>query len=496
MKAVGQRMLVLAAMCVAGCAARDAPLPEIDPMRHASPDPGRPWHPPPADVSTALRGEQPPGLPADLAEQSERLTMAQLVDAALRENPSTRAAWHMARAAAASYGAARGAYYPSVVASTDGAYEKLRDPQSTTTFTGAFGQIGATLGYLLLDVGGRDATVEAARQALIAANWNQNQAIQDVLLNVAQAYDAYVGAKALVRAAQANVRDAETSLKAADARLQYGAGTIADVYEARAEAAQATLVLVGARGATATARGALATAVGWRADTRFDAADPPAVPPAAAMADAVERLIGTAERDRPALAAARAAVLQQQAVLHQAESAQWPVLTAAGALQQQWVHRDTGGRDSQDTNYLAGLQVTGPLFEGFALRNAVRSARATLAATRAQLELSEQQVIDDVWAAYYAFRTAADQLDASHALLASARESYDVSFERYRLGAGDIVQLLNTQSTLASARATLVNAETALAVSYAQLLHAIGAAEPAALAEGRALGRDGVPAAP
>ena len=140
------------------------------------------------------------------------------------------------------------------------------------------------------------------------------------------------------------------------------------------------------------------------------------------------------------------------------------------------MHKDAGGTDDQNTNYRAGLQVTAPIFEGFALRNAVRSARATLAATRAQLELSEQDVIDEVWTAYYAFRTAAAQLAASRALLVSAQESYDVSLERYRLGAGDIVQFLNTQSTLAVARATLVNTETALSVSYAQLLHAIGAA--------------------
>ena len=193
----------------------------------------------------------------------------------------------------------------------------------------------------------------------------------------------------------------------------------------------------------------------------------------------VEGLIASAQRDRPALAAARAGVLQQQATLRQAESALWPVLNAAGRLQQQWVHKDTDGSDTQDTNYLAGLQITAPIFEGFALRNAVRSARATLAATRAQLELSEQQVIDDVWTAYYAFRTAAEQLDASRTLLASAQESYDVSLERYRLGAGDIVQLVDTFSTLAGARATLVNAETALYTSYALLLHAIGAAAPA-----------------
>ena len=472
---------VLAAVLAGGCAARLAELPEIEPMRGASRAPGRPWEPRTGEAPPVLPGEQAPGLPPDLAPQADRLTLAALVDAALRESPSTRVAWQTARAAAASYGQARGAYYPTVIAAAGGAYEQLRPPDGIVLFRGAYGDVGAALDYLLLDFGGRDASVEAARQALFAANWSQNQAIQDVLLNVAQAYYGLVGAEAQVRAAEATLRDAETSLRAADARLQYGAGTIADVYQARADVAQATFVLVGARGAVETARGVLATAVGWRADTPFDVAA--AESPAAADVERnVEALIAAAERNRPALAAARAGVLQQQAALRQAESALWPRLNAVGAVQQQWVHKDAGGPDTQNANYLAGLQVTAPIFEGFALRNAVRGARATLAATRAQLARDEQDVIDDVWTAYYAFRTAADQLTASRALLASAQESYNVSLERYRLGAGDIVQLLNTLSTLAAARAALVNAETALSVSYAQLLHAIGAADPGALA--------------
>jgi hypothetical protein len=120
--AMGRRILLLAAVFVAGCASHGADLPEVDPMRGASRAPGRPWQPAAADVATTPRGAPPPGLPSSLAEQPDRLSLAQLVDAALRENPSTRAAWQTARAAAATYGAARGAYYPSIVATGGGAY--------------------------------------------------------------------------------------------------------------------------------------------------------------------------------------------------------------------------------------------------------------------------------------------------------------------------------------------------------------------------------------
>ena len=102
-----------------------------------------------------------------------RRLSAQLVDVALRQSPSTRAAWQTARAAAASYGAARGAYYPSVAAFGGGGYG---DSPGTTALVGGFGYVGATLDYLLLDFGGRDASVEMARQALFAAGWGANRA--------------------------------------------------------------------------------------------------------------------------------------------------------------------------------------------------------------------------------------------------------------------------------------------------------------------------------
>jgi outer membrane protein len=108
----------------------------------------------------------------------------------------------------------------------------------------------------------------------------------------------------------------------------------------------------------------------------------------------------------------------------------------------------------------------------------VREARANLKAAQAALLLQEQEVIEDVWNSYYDFRTAAGQLDASEAFLASALESYEASSARYRAGVGDIVELLNAQSLLAQARAQKVQATTSVFTSYAELVHSIGAEIP------------------
>ena len=89
-------------------------------------------------------------------------------------------------------------------------------------------------------------------------------------------------------------------------------------------------------------------------------------------------------------------------------------------------------------------------------------------------------VISEVWTAYYNFRTAAEQLQASDVLLASAKESFDASLTRYQSGVGDIIELLNAQSLLAEARAEQAQARTNLYTSYAELIRAIGEELPVA----------------
>ena len=104
----------------------------------------------------------------------------------------------------------------------------------------------------------------------------------------------------------------------------------------------------------------------------------------------------------------------------------------------------------------------------------MKQAEAELEVAKAALKLQEQQVVSDVWDAYYNFHTAVQSIVAADKLLASSLESFEASLERYRSGVGDIVELITAQSTLATARAEKVQARTDLFISYAQLVNAIG----------------------
>jgi len=477
----GMKVLCLSivlAMAFLGC---QKAMPELDPNKFVATAPGKAYEVTKEEKPDSLPAEKLPGISDDLRPSGHKLTLAQLVDVALRINPSTKVAWERARSAAAQWGVARGDYYPTISGDVSGT-------GIGGSARGVFGQVGVSLSYLLLDFGGREASVESARQALAAANWNHNQAIQDVLRNVPQAYYEYIGYKAQVRASEASLKEALTSLDSTEQRRRAGVSTIADVLQARSNADQVRLTLVANRGGVKVSRGDLATAVGWPANIDFDVAVEPKDLPLSRMEQNTKELIHLALRDRSDLSSARANVRQGKADLKKAESDLWPKLVATGNAGWTGINARISGSygvfdgdiDASDISYYGGLAFQIPIFEGFSLRNKVRVARSNLEAARAALRLKEEEVISDVWSSFYNVRTAAQQVETSKTLLASSTESYRVSLARYRAGAAEIVELLNAQSLLVSARSQEVQARTDLFTFYAELVHAIGADLPSA----------------
>ena len=83
-------------------------------------------------------------------------------------------------------------------------------PDTKSNNSTIFNQL--TVDYLLLDFGGRSATALLAYQMLVAANWQHNFTMQQVIMSVLDNYTSYLGNKGLVAADDAcivavNLRD-------------------------------------------------------------------------------------------------------------------------------------------------------------------------------------------------------------------------------------------------------------------------------------------------
>jgi len=429
------------------------------------------WTPPRVPEGASASGPSSlPELPPDLAERVEQLKLTDVIDIALRNNTATRASWAQARAAAATYGAAKGQWWPTI--SVDGTVNALkRAPTGFSSVTGQqFYGPALNLSWLLLDFGGRSGSIGEAREALLAADWTHNAALQNVVLIVQQAYFQYMGAKALLAAQRTTLKEAQTNLEAANQRHRVGLATIADVLQAKTALSQAQLALESTEGQLQTARGALALSMGLPANIPYDIGLPPDTTLLLGVADSVDALIERAVRERPDLAAARASARAAQARVGVARSQALPSLSVGGSDGQTYFFNNPTSGNS----YTATLTLQIPLFSGWSQIYNVKAAAAAAQAAAQQVRGLEQEVIYQVFNSYYALRTATQRVRTSGDLLGSAMQSEQVALGRYRAGAGSLLDLLSAEAALADARAQTIQARFSWYVALAGLAHDAG----------------------
>jgi outer membrane protein len=474
MRAVGPiGSLAALALCF-GCAHNP---PKVDGVRGASPSPATPWIPPPRHAGATQRTG--PAVPVEqMQAKLDHLTLAEVVDITLQNNPATRAAWADAKAAAAGYGSAKGAYYPTV--SVDGTLSRSngssvqgnsgsRASDASSSYTTVYGPT-VSLSYLLLDFGGRAGDVEESKQALLAADWTHNAVLQNRVLTVEVAFYNYAGAKAILDANRASLAEADSSLMAAQERHEVGLATIADVLQAKTAYSQVKLDVQTTEGQVRTTRGALAVSMGYPANVPFDIeVHAPDIPPDAVAHD-VEDLIDKAIASRPDLQAARATALEFDARVKRANSDRLPSLSLSGSAGWTWTQDVPNAYD----RYAGALLLHVPLFTGFSRQYDLLQSKAEAEAAGERARGLEQQVIYEVFAAHSDFLTATERVATTNDLLASAQESEQVALGRYKEGVGDILDLLSAQRTLAVARAQQINARLGWFTALAQLARDTG----------------------
>lgn len=417
-------------------------------------------------------------LPCDFVViPTKALSLADVVERALCNNPQTHEAWANARAQAAQLGVSKAANLPSLSASGAVSHNDTNE-RSTQSAPTSYNQqnIGLSFSYLLYDFGGRSASIDNAKQVLIAANAAQDTAIQSVFLAAVQDYYQVFSAQAVVTADTQAEKAALESLKAATVRNEIGAGTPADRLQAQTAYSQAALNRIRAEGDAKNAQGVLANVIGLDADATVKIAPPELRAPDENFSRNVSRLIDKAREKRPDLAAAEAQVKAAQANILVAQATGKPTLSLSAGLN----YNDASNSDPFRSS-VVGVTVKIPLFTGYDTTYRVRSAREQVAVRTAQRDAISLQIALDVWKAYQSLLTETQSLKSSADLVDSAAESERVAMGRYKAGAGNILDVLTAQSALASARQQNVQALYGWYIAKATLAQTMGQLDFAAI---------------
>jgi TolC family type I secretion outer membrane protein len=392
-----------------------------------------------------------------------------VVDLTLCNNPQTRSLWVNARIQAANVGVGMSAYLPTLSAQGSASRNSSNSAGNTTHST--IRSASLTAGYLLFDFGGRSATLENAKQLLVAANATRDATLQSNFLTAVQSYYALLSARASVDALKVAEASSKESLAAAEARYSAGVATPADKLQAQTALSQARLNLITAQGGARSAQGLLANVMGFDASLPFSLLPLPESTPDPVVEQDIGKLIADARQQRPDLQAAEAQIKAAEAQLTATRATGLPTVSLGAST---GIQNISGSPNTNSSSI--GVTLNVPLFTGTRNTYQNRAAELQVESKVAARDLLVNQIALDVWKAYQTLLTNSQSLLAASDLVASAEQSERMTLGRYKAGVANmsILDVLNAQSTLASARQQRVTALYNFQASRLALAQTIG----------------------
>lgn len=439
----------------------------FDTERYVPAAPGIRWRSPDA---LPLVPDAPSG---QLPVAAHPLSLPELTEFALQNNPRTRQAWYAARAQAAGVGIEKADYLPRITAEVAGQRsESTSQTGNQNPWLTRYGP-AITLTYLLYDFGARDSRVQAAEYQALAAALAQNRVLQDVVFQVEQAYYRSLGFEALVRSNELFLKSVGTSLDATQRRREGGLATAADVYRAETQVAQAQLNLTRSRGELEKARGGLASAVGLPVNATLEIQTLGGEPRIRDITESLNDILSRAKLNRSDLIAAEAQTRAARAQAEAVSRSGLPRLIVNGTSGRTFYTQD---RPFTDTNS-ALLFLSIPIFTGFNQTYAERQAEARAAQAEASRDALSRQTELDVWQSYYDVQTAASSVSTTAVQLRAAQQTAEATLARYQAGFGSLLDLVTAQVDESNARVQRIQSYLDWFTAVARLNYSIGASD-------------------
>ncbi len=402
---------------------------------------------------------------------TDELTLDDLLQIGVCNNPSLSAGYMGVKASEASLGSARSQYLPSIkltgTATIQGDKLEHGTNMQDEPYNGK-----AEASWLLFDFGGREARISSTRGYVDAARYTYDASLQDLLLSVQTAYLNLLAAKETLTSAKASLDSYKQSYQEAEKRYKLGMASLSDKLQANTKYQEAVLKVVEAENLISRSKGALAILLNLSPDTDIKLAKPIFDTKTTSIEnDNVQELMAMALKDRPEILAQKRTQEAAKSDVTSSKTNMLPSIsgTASVGYTDNWKHSYPYFRNTS-----AGLLVTMPLFTGFSNMYAVQQASYKYQEQLRKTQSLNLQVENEVWVAYQNYKTAVRSYEISQAVLESAEESHRVAFRYYEVGKDDILKLLNAVAQLADARQSRITAFYGLLLSKANLYRSIG----------------------
>lgn len=408
-----------------------------------------------------------------------KLTLQQVIELGLCRNPETTSAYLSLESARFNKNAGYAQYLPNVSASGS-ANLPYRNKEWSDWSYGA--SISAS--YLIFDFGKRLSDVNQLIATWRATGFDYSESVQNYVYSIIGAYYALLNADADVFTANSLKTVAQTAKDTADKKFKAGAVAKADVLKADTTLASRILDLERAKNNREIAKGTLLSKLSFSANQNIEIADMPAEFGTESENKNIDELIALAEEKRPDLLRAAA---NKDAAWHRRNSAflsNLPSISASGGLSWNNTPSEVYNSGQDNISGSIGIRASMPIFAGFANVYNVRSAQANYERAIEQERATKDAAVLDVFTAYQNYKTAQTVLKQTETLLASAKETENVTAGMYKVGKATMLDWQTALADLADAHKQNNAAKYDLFTKRAALALAIGDIKEGLIVEG------------
>jgi outer membrane protein TolC len=437
-------------------------------------------------ASVNMRGVSSTGFDVELHTPripKDPLTLQQAVETALANNPEVAARGWDASAAQARRDQAFGARLPRV--GIVGGFAHTLDEQRLITASrdgesGLFSRdiVSSDLvvsmplftgGRLINQVNAADLLRQAAEQRLARSR-------EELVFNVSSVFNSILAQEHVIESLQFSRKTLTEHVNRIDALITAQKAAKVDRMRTEVRLADIEQQLVREKNLQSIHYRALANLLGLRASEKQLPLRGELEMQGNIVLPELEAALSGARKNRADYLAARSSLEAQAKNVDVAKSGHLPTLSVQGAYGGRWAAGPTtGSGDEQGDVGRIGLILEVPIFEGGQVDADIREQKATLAAAQERLRQLELQVRLEVETALSNVESSGERASAIRKSIDQAKESLRIEQQKYNLGKGAIVDVLDAQAALLESETTYYRVLAEYHTAVAQLKLAMGA---------------------
>ena len=286
--------------------------------------------------------------------------------------------------------------------------------------------------------------IKLSKLNLAAATASLEKARDDIRVAVAQAYVQILYNQELLAVARQQAEHDAELLEQIRERLNAGKVSAAEVSAQQATLAQSRQSEIQAQGNLRMAVLELTQLLELPSPEGFSIVTPEVGDVSQTMLMRPEAIYEEAVAVKPAVEAAELQVDYAELAIARAKGDRLPSISLSGGLSTNFYtnskYQTSSFGDQLRNNFsqYLGLSMNVPIFQRFSIRNNIRNAELSFKGQQIQLESVKKTLYKEIQQAYYNAVTAQARYAGSRESAASARQHYELTEEKYKVGKSDV----------------------------------------------------------